>query len=110
MAVVLFAFSTSITWFYYGQRCFVYLFGDSRVLDLSLKVAFLGTLIVGSAMQLTTVMDFADAMLLSMAFPNIVGLFILAPKVKRMLASYLARLESGEIQPYAAVAQAKPAG
>lgn len=110
VAVVLFAFSTSITWFYYGQRCFVYLFGDSRVLDLSLKIAFLGTLIVGSAMQLTTVMDFADAMLLSMAFPNIIGLYILAPKVKRMLGSYLSRLKSGEIQPYVAVAEAKPAG
>jgi AGCS family alanine or glycine:cation symporter len=107
VAVVLFAFSTSITWFYYGQRCFVYLFGQSRTLDLGLKVAFLATVIVGSAMQLTTLMDFADAMLLSMAFPNIVGLFILAPKVKRMLGSYLTRVESGEIQPFVAAGQAK---
>ena len=57
----------------------------------------------GYAMQLTTVISFADAMLLSMAFPNIVGLFILAPKVKRMLDSYMARLASGEIEPYVAV-------
>ena len=55
---------------------------------------------MGSAMTLTSVMDFADAMLLAMAFPNMVGLYILAPEVREMLRSYRARVASGEISPY----------
>ncbi|MEO0410244.1 MAG: alanine/glycine:cation symporter family protein [Pseudomonadota bacterium] len=99
-AVVLFAFSTSITWFYYGQRAFLYLCGDKPWADLTIKVLYLLTLIIGSSMTLGAVMSFADAMLLAMAFPNMIGLYILAPKVKAMLDSYLERVASGEIKPY----------
>lgn len=97
IAVVLFAFSTSITWFYYGQRSFFYLFGHSRPVDVGYKTVFLSAIVLGSAMQLSAVMNFADAVILSMAFPNMVGLFVMAPMVRRMLQSYLARVKSGEI-------------
>lgn len=100
VAVVLFAFSTSITWFYYGQRAFLYLVGDRPKADLAFKLSYLLVLIIGSSMTLGAVMDFADAMLLAMAFPNLIGLYILAPKVKAMLDQYLNRLESGDIVPY----------
>lgn len=101
VAVVLFAFSTSITWFYYGHRSFLYLVGDKPKADLAFKVIYLGVLIIGSSMTLTAVMDFADAMILAMAFPNMIGLYIMAPKVKRMLDSYITRIKSGEIKAYA---------
>lgn len=100
VAAVLFAFSTSITWFYYGQRATVYLFGDSAIADRAYKAGFVLTIILGSGMQLGAVINFADAMILGMAFPNMVGLYVLAPEVKRMLKSYLERVASGEIRPY----------
>lgn len=100
VAVALFAFSTSITWFYYGQRAFLFLVGDNKVADLIFKAVYLLVLVVGSSMTLTAVMDFADATLLAMAIPNMIGLYILAPKVKGMLDSYQARVKSGEIAPY----------
>ena len=103
VAVVLFAFSTSITWFYYGQRSFLFLVGDKPWADhaeLVFKSIYLMVLIIGSSMTLTAVMDFADAMILAMGFPNMIGLYIMSGEVKRMLDSYLERVRSGEIKPY----------
>ena len=57
-------------------------------------------------MQLTSVMDFADAMVLAMAFPNMIGLYIMSGEVKSMLDSYRARIAKGDIQPYVAPAEA----
>ncbi len=99
-AVIMFAFSTSITWFYYGQRSFLWLVGDKPAADLGFKFAYLGSLIVGSAMSLGSVMDIADALLLAMGIPNILGLFLLRKEVKAMLVDYMARVNSGEIRPY----------
>ncbi|MCG8507194.1 MAG: alanine:cation symporter family protein [Sphingomonadales bacterium] len=101
VAVILFAFSTSITWYYYGEKSFGYLVGqDKRTALLIFKLTFLGVLIIGASMTLTKVMDFADAMLLAMGFPNLIGLYLMAPEVKRMMISYEARVKSGEIRPY----------
>ncbi|MEM8798603.1 MAG: alanine/glycine:cation symporter family protein [Pseudomonadota bacterium] len=97
VAVLMFAFSTTITWFYYGQRSFLFLFGDNRAADISYKATYLVVLVIGASMNLSAIMDFADAMLLAMAFPNMIGLYIMAPEVKRMLKSYKERIRSGEI-------------
>ena len=101
-AVVMFAFSTSITWFYYGQRSFLWLFGHNKNADLAFKVSYLMVLIIGSAMSLAPVMDMADALLLAIGFPNILGLFLLRKEVKAMMVDYFARVKSGEIKPYVA--------
>ncbi|MFQ5346401.1 MAG: alanine/glycine:cation symporter family protein [Rhodothalassiaceae bacterium] len=107
VAVLLFAFSTSITWYYYGERSFLYLVGtDRKRAELMFKLGYLVVVIIGSSMQLTSVMDFADAMVLAMAFPNMIGLYIMSGEVKRMLDSYRARVRSGEIRPYVAPAEA----
>ena len=107
LAVLLFAFSTTITWYYYGERSFLYLVGtDKKRAELAFKVFFLLVIIVGSSMQLTSVMDFADAMVLAMAFPNMIGLYIMSGEVKSMLDSYRARIAKGDIQPYVAPAEA----
>ena len=97
-AVIMFAFSTSITWFYYGQRSFLYLFGNNPNADLAFKVSYLMVLIVGSAMALGSVMGIADSLLLAMGIPNILGLFLLRKEVKAMLVSYFERIRSGEIK------------
>lgn len=98
VAVILFAFSTSITWFYYGQRSFLYLVGNKPKADLAFKVSYLLVLLIGSAMALAPVMDVADALLFAMGFPNVVGLFIMRHEVRDMLVSYFERIRSGEIK------------
>jgi AGCS family alanine or glycine:cation symporter len=110
IAVLLFAFSTSITWYYYGERSFVYLLGGNKKMPITLfKMVFLSVLVIGSSMQLTSVMDFADAMILGMALPNIIGLYILSSEVKRMLEDYLARVRSGDLPTNAERAAQQPA-
>lgn len=97
-AVMMFAFSTSITWFYYGQRAFLYLVGNKPGADLAFKISYLCVLFIGSAIALNSVMDIADALLLAMGFPNILGLFLLRKEVKDMLVDYMARIKSGAIK------------
>ncbi|RLD81953.1 MAG: amino acid carrier protein [Bacteroidetes bacterium] len=106
VAVTLFAFSTLISWSYYGLKGFDYLvggfgkkiFGTRKVTNLIFQFFFLACIIVGAASDITVVLDFSDMMILCMAFPNIIGLMILAPEVRRDLISYMKRLKSGEIK------------
>lgn len=108
IAILLFAFSTMVSWSYYGQKGFNYLFGSfferkfgtKKHMRLTYQFIFLGFIVVGSSAELGAVIDFSDMMILSMAFPNILGLIILAPEVKRDLISYKKRVKSGEIKKY----------
>ncbi len=108
IAIFLFAFSTMISWSYYGLNGFLYLFGKiSKKYFGSIKVAkyfyftlFLFFIVVGSSSNLGSVMDFSDMMILTMAFPNIIGLLILAPEVKKELKAYRADLKAGKIKRY----------
>ncbi|MDG1302487.1 MAG: alanine/glycine:cation symporter family protein [Opitutae bacterium] len=88
VAVTLFAFSTMISWSYYGQQAWASLFGNSRVMDLSYKILFCLCIVVGSAMSLGAVTDFSDGMLLGMCFPNLIGVYLLLPVVKKELLSF----------------------
>ena len=100
IAVLLFAFSTMITWSYYGLKAWTYLLGKTPASELTYKALFCIFVVIGATMNLGKVVDFSDAMFFAMAFPNILGLYILAPEVKRELNSYLARVRSGEIKKY----------
>ena len=97
VAVVLFAFSTMISWSYYGLKAWTYLFGEGAAKELTFKVIFCLFIVIGAAASLGPVIDFSDAMLFSMAIVNIIALYFLMPIVKRELNSYVARLRSGEI-------------
>ncbi|HSK74601.1 MAG TPA: alanine/glycine:cation symporter family protein, partial [Pyrinomonadaceae bacterium] len=79
IAIVLFAFSTMISWSYYGLQAWKYLFGRSTASDLSFKILFLIFVVVGAAASLGAVIDFSDAMIFAMVFPNMIGLFFLFP-------------------------------
>jgi len=94
---VLFAFSTMISWSYYGEQCWARLFGVRSI--LLFKGIFLVFAVLGTLFEATAVVDFGDMMILGMAFPNLVGVFLLSSVVKRDLDGYLARLKSGEIRP-----------
>ncbi len=89
IAVILFAISTMLSWSYYGLQGWKYLFGKGKVTDLTYKVIFLFMILVGASSSLNSVVDFSDAMIFAMVFPNMIGLFILAPKVKKEVAKYL---------------------
>lgn len=98
VAVILFALSTMISWSYYGLKAWTYLFGESRAADISYKAIFCLFVIVGSAISAQSVFDFGDAMIFAMAFPNVLGLYFLAPEVSRDLKDYLSRVKSGAIK------------
>ena len=93
LAVVLFAFSTMISWSYYGLQASKYLFGDHLWVDYGYKLIFCLMIVVGASMDLGAVTDFSDAMILGMAFPNILGLYLLYPYVQQELDRYLKHLK-----------------
>ena len=100
VAVVLFAFSTMISWSYYGERCSVWLFGDGA--KLPYRIVFLFFVFLGANLNLGSVLTFSDLMILGMAFPNILGALFLVSKVKAALDDYTERLNKGEFQVQAA--------
>ncbi|GAB4137335.1 MAG: alanine/glycine:cation symporter family protein [Planctomycetaceae bacterium] len=95
-AVILFAYSTMISWSYYGERCWAYLFGDRA--SMSYRIIFLVFVFLGSIVSATNVLDFGDLMILGMAFPNILGVIILAGGVRKDLDQYWAQLQAGELE------------
>lgn len=98
LAVLLFAFSTMISWSYYGERAWTYLFGDAQTQVY--RVIFVVCVFVGSVVNLGSVLDFSDMMLLTMAFPNMLGGFILSGNVAADLNDYLDRLQRGVMPIY----------
>ncbi len=99
VVVMLFAYSTMIAWSYYGLEGWIYLFGHGRGVKNTYNLIFCGSVVLGCSTQLDTILDFSDAMIFAMALANMLGLYFLAPVVRRELESYWARLESGEIVP-----------
>ena len=97
LAVFLFAFSTMISWSYYGERCWTFLFGAQ--FSIVYKVLFLAFVVFGSVLKLGNVIDFSDLMILGMSFPNILGAVLLSGKVSDALKSYWSRYKSGQMQP-----------
>ena len=98
IGVMLFAYSTMISWSYYGERAWEYLFGSR--FNLIFRVIFVVFVVFGSVVTLKNVLDFTDMLILSMAFPNIIGGVILSPQIKACLQDYWGRLKSGEMKRY----------
>ncbi len=89
IAVILFAFSTMISWSYYGMQGWVYLFGKGKITDLVYKGLFLVFVVIGASISLGAVIDFSDAMIFAMVVPNIIGVLFLTPVIKKELNKYL---------------------
>ena len=94
-AAIIFAYSTAISWSYYGEKGVEYLFGRRGITYY--RVAYVIVAALGPVLSLGNVIDFSDIMLLSMAFPNIIGMILLSGKVKRMLREYLTQYKSGQM-------------
>ncbi len=93
-AIILFAFSTMISWSYYGLQSWKFLFGRGATSDLVYKVLFCLFVVVGSASSLDAVIKFSDAMILALVFPNMIGLMLLAPRVRLELSRYLVAIKN----------------
>jgi len=96
-AVFLFAFSTMVSWSYYGMRSWTYLFGKSVKSETVYKIMFLLFVVLGASTSLGAVLSFSDMMILAMSFPNIIGLYIMSSEVREDMKIYLKRLKAGEI-------------
>ena len=97
VAIFFFAYSTCVSWSYYGERCFVWLFGQKS--SLIYKFLFLGFTLLGSIVKPVNILEFSDMMILTMAIPNLLGVFILSNEIYKHLQIYIGKLKSGEIAP-----------
>ncbi|SFP45660.1 alanine or glycine:cation symporter, AGCS family [Nitrosomonas cryotolerans] len=88
LTVFLFAYSTMISWSYYGLKCATYLFGERDVVEGIYKIVFCLFIVVGASAQLSNIILFTDSMIFAMAIPNIIGLYMLAPEIKKDLKAY----------------------
>lgn len=92
IAVVLFAVSTMISWSYYGLQSWMYIFGKSKVSEMTYKSLFLIFIVIGAAGDMSAVWAFSDAMILALVFPNMIGLLLLFPRVREELNRYLSAI------------------
>ena len=100
LAAVLFALSTMISWSYYGLKGWTYLFGEGQRGQSAYKVLFCVFVFLGPLMKLGPILDISDALVFLICIPNIFGLYLLAPIVKREMHSYFQRIANGEIKKY----------
>jgi len=105
IAVIMFAYSTMISWSYYGERCWAYLFGDRS--SMIYRLIFLSFVFLGALASAGNVKDLSDLMIFGMAFPNILGVVLLSPKVRAALKDYMSKLRSGEMDREAAERKAR---
>ena len=94
VAIILFAFSTMISWSYYGLQSWKFLFGRGRTADIVYKVLFLLFVVIGAGATLDAVIKFSDAMILALVFPNMIGLLLLFPKVREELNKYVSAIKA----------------
>lgn len=96
IAVILFAFSTMISWSYYGMQGWKFLFGKGKITDLVYKLLFLLFVVVGASISLGAVIDFSDAMIFAMVVPNMIGLVFLTPKIREELNKYMSAIKANK--------------
>ena len=88
---VLFAMSTLISWAYYGQKAWTFLLGEGKKRVLTFNLIYCIFIVIGSAMNVASIINITDAMMIAMYVPNVIVLYILAPEIKRDLKEYLQR-------------------
>lgn len=94
LAVILFAVSTMISWSYYGLQGWIFLFGRGKIVELVYKTIFCIFIWVGSVISLGSVIDFSDAMIFAMVVPNIIGVVILTPIIRKELKRYMTAIRT----------------
>lgn len=91
VASLLFAFSTLVSWAFYGSQAAAYLFGPTRATDVTFKLVLCLLLSTGAAISLSAILNFIDSMLFAMAVPNVIALYLLLPELRRDVEDYRKR-------------------
>ncbi len=99
LAVFLFAFSTMLTWAYYGAKAATYITGENKLVLYGFKFFYLAMAVVACTMDLSQLVNLSDGLIFLMAIPNLIGVYLLLPVVRREVDGYFAKLASGEIRP-----------
>lgn len=99
LAVFLFAFSTMLTWAYYGAKAATYITGENKAVLYGFKLFYLAMAVVACTMDLSELINLSDGLIFLMAIPNLIGVYLLLPVVRREVDGYFAKLKSGEIRP-----------
>lgn len=98
IAVFLFGYSTIISWGYYTEKIWTFLIGESKQSKMLFRVGFCILLVPGAVLTATQVFDIIDSLFFMLAVPNVIGLYIMAPEIRKDMKDYIARLKSGEIR------------
>lgn len=98
VAVLLFAWSTILSWGYYSSKIWAFIFGESKLSDRVFKVVYIVALIPGAVFTVSQVIDIMDSFFFLMAVPNIIGIYLMAGELRRDTRNYMARLKSGAIR------------
>ena len=99
VAACVFAYSTAISWSYYGERAVEYLFGYGLPTKIY-RIVFVLCAFIAPAVSIVEVLNFSDTMLLGMAIPNAIGMLVLLPELRKLTTDYVQRLKSGELKEY----------
>ncbi len=94
IVALLFAFSTMLAWAYYGTKAWTYIFGEGKGKEHIFSFIFCVFIVIGAAVKLDAILDFADALIFVMAIPNLIGLYIMAPEIKQDLKAYWLEVQS----------------
>jgi len=97
LIAILFALSTLISWAYYGQKAWTFLLGEGKKRVLTFNILYCIFIVIGSAMNVASVINITDAMMIAMCVPNIIVLYILAPEVKKDLKVYCSKYKIAEL-------------
>lgn len=97
VAVVLFAYSTIISWAYYTQKIWAFVLGDSKTSIILFRIVFCVALIPGGVLTVQQVYDVMDSLFLLMAIPNIIGIYLMSGEIRRDVKDYFHRLKTGQI-------------
>ncbi len=95
--VLLYALSTLIAWAYYCQKCWNFLVGEGKKRSLVFQLIYCGFVVIGSVLNITSVINITDAMMIAMSIPNIIAMYILAPEVKSDLRDYCRKHQIGKL-------------
>lgn len=91
LIAIMFALSTLISWAYYGQKAWTFLFGEGKKRVVTFNLIYCAFIVIGSVMNVQSIVDITDAMMIAMCVPNIIVLYILCPEIKRDLIDYCKR-------------------
>ena len=100
VAVILFAFSTMISWSYYGVKAANYLFGESSVVVRTFQVVFCIFVVIGAPLALESIVPLMDALIFLMPLANLVALYVMAPEIKEDLTNYWNAYQDGTMDRY----------